>query len=625
MKNVYYKFFFVLFFLSSGWLVAQGNLIYDKVNERKENGTEFKINNAVFSPSTKNETVLNEFLQPEKVSFLKYNLKIENLKDKNLAVEILIEDKWVTLDLMEVPESFYNYEVIYSNGNHHIGSRNYQRHYRGVIRNDPMSLVALSFFEHNIAGIISNKQGNYNIGLIQNSEQIIIYNDKNLKQNSSIQCYTLEDNLNEYKSKVVLPNLPENTANVDNCVTFHYETAYDMSQNIDRVEDYVTALHNQVAMLYENENITTSISHIKIWNIQDPMTNEGGVLNDFLYNFQKLFEPPNPSPLYGTFGILLTYKNLGGGMAGAINVTGICRNDVKERVAIATGLENEIQSFPNYSRGVKVVTHEFGHLMGSHHTHACVWGPNKNTQIDDCGNLSGGGICYDYQNPILPAEGGTIMSYCDGIPVGINFNLGFGLEPGNLIRNNVANADGCLDTCTVCHYDLILTVDVFEPEKHYKTGENSITAKNIIHNGAEANYDAGNLVILSPGFHAKSGSQFRAYIEGCMSGTTGVLKNQAEPINSYPYIDNSTIMQTAKKLLKIYPNPTNGYLTIESNKAIATWEISNQFGNIHNQGMVTKEDIHQVEINLSSFPTGIYFIKTIFKDGEMVMKNIIKK
>jgi len=38
------------------------------------------------------------------------------------------------------------------------------------------------------------------------------------------------------------------------------------------------------------------------------------------------------------------------------------------------------------------------------------------------------------------------MSYCANLSVGVNFNLGFGLQPGNVIRNRVANAN-CLCEC----------------------------------------------------------------------------------------------------------------------------------------------------------------------------------
>jgi hypothetical protein len=83
-----------------------------------------------------------------------------------------------------------------------------------------------------------------------------------------------------------------------------------------------------------------------------------------------------------------------------------------------------------------------GHLMGSPHTHACFWNGN-NTAIDGCAGYTedhGYGTC---PVPGNPPNGGTIMSYCDGVPgVGVNFNNGFGPQPGELIRSRVAGA-GC--------------------------------------------------------------------------------------------------------------------------------------------------------------------------------------
>ena len=58
-----------------------------------------------------------------------------------------------------------------------------------------------------------------------------------------------------------------------------------------------------------------------------------------------------------------------------------------------------------------VVTHEQGHLMGSRHTHACVWNGN-NTAIDGCGPAAGYGYEGSCSGAPIPSGGGTIMSYC---------------------------------------------------------------------------------------------------------------------------------------------------------------------------------------------------------------------
>jgi hypothetical protein len=105
----------------------------------------------------------------------------------------------------------------------------------------------------------------------------------------------------------------------------------------------------------------------------------------------------------------------------------------------------------DYNWAVSVATHEIGHVLGSHHTHDCVWN-NNDTQIDDCGNqhatedgdnTTSANSCYDPNSKILPDEG-TIMSYCHQYPddlfsdgIGISFALGFGVQPGDRIRHRV--------------------------------------------------------------------------------------------------------------------------------------------------------------------------------------------
>src|SRR5204862_2346878 len=95
---------------------------------------------------------------------------------------------------------------------------------------------------------------------------------------------------------------------------------------------------------------------------------------------------------------------------------------------------------------VEVVTHEQGHLMSSQHTHACAWNGNG-TAIDGCGPAAG----YPYEGSCsgapIPSNGGTIMSYCHLLNVGINFTLGFGPQPKNAILNVINNAS-CLTSCT---------------------------------------------------------------------------------------------------------------------------------------------------------------------------------
>ncbi|MEL6277189.1 MAG: M12 family metallo-peptidase, partial [Bacteroidota bacterium] len=107
-------------------------------------------------------------------------------------------------------------------------------------------------------------------------------------------------------------------------------------------------------------------------------------------------------------------------------------------------IQGSYAQVPTYSWSVNVLAHEMGHNLGSRHTHDCIWN-NNNTPIDGCGPAA------NYSTPCtpgpLPTNGGTVMSYCHLLGnIGINFNNGFGQQPGDLIRANIANAS-CLTNC----------------------------------------------------------------------------------------------------------------------------------------------------------------------------------
>ena len=138
-----------------------------------------------------------------------------------------------------------------------------------------------------------------------------------------------------------------------------------------------------------------------------------------------------------------------GGLGGlAADINALCSDANKYAYA---DVNYGYNSFPTYSWTVNTITHEFGHLLGSQHTHACVWNTFNLTAIDGCGPTYGA----NYNPPIIyegscsgapiPTGGGTIMSYCHLGAVGINFNNGFGSQPAARIQNRIENAS-CLGT-----------------------------------------------------------------------------------------------------------------------------------------------------------------------------------
>ena len=95
--------------------------------------------------------------------------------------------------------------------------------------------------------------------------------------------------------------------------------------------------------------------------------------------------------------------------------------------------------------------HEMGHLLGAHHTKWCGWkltsNPDTYGTLDSCGVIEG--TCP--QGPATGSGGATIMSYCvtDYITNYVNYNNGFGLLPGNAIRNFIDQTT-CLLNCSDC-------------------------------------------------------------------------------------------------------------------------------------------------------------------------------
>jgi hypothetical protein len=208
-------------------------------------------------------------------------------------------------------------------------------------------------------------------------------------------------------------------------VNVYFECDYAFYQskgsNISTLTDYVIGFFNQVATLYANEDVAIQVSEIFAWTVPDPyvaLTSPSAIMAAFRTNRGTNFN--------GHLAHFLTTRNVGGGIA---YVNTVCNKAYAYGVSrIYTTYSN----FPTYSWTVNVVAHELGHNLGSPHTHSCSWpgGPIDNCQPPE-------GTCSPGPAPI---GGGTVMSYCHTVSAGINFNKGFGILPGNLIRSTVLNA-----------------------------------------------------------------------------------------------------------------------------------------------------------------------------------------
>ncbi|MEL6659832.1 MAG: M12 family metallo-peptidase [Bacteroidota bacterium] len=302
-------------------------------------------------------------------------------------------------------------------------------YYHGTLNGDPTSLVAISVFDKEIHGIISTEYGNYVIGKIDGATNNahVIYNDRELLSTRELDCGTPDDGRVYHPSE--LEYEPSHDRAVGDCIRVYIEIDDDIVSNkggVTGATNYITGAFNESITLYANESLEMGISEIKAWDTPAPYS--GSSSGAMLSSYQS-----NTGSFNGDLSHLVSYQASGGVAAG---FSGIC-NSNPDNSKCFSSIDASYATVPNYSYTIMVITHEMGHLIGSRHTHACVWNGNG-TAIDGCAGFVEGSCAL----PGSPPSGGTIMSYCH-VATGIDFTQGFGPQPGNVIRNTVANAS-CL-------------------------------------------------------------------------------------------------------------------------------------------------------------------------------------
>ncbi len=303
-------------------------------------------------------------------------------------------------------------------------------HYKGIVEGMPSSVVALSVFEDQIMAVITTDEGNFVLGAIKGNREraYVFYNDKHLDRKSDFICGTADDGLG-YTQAQLRP--VSHNRDAGDCVRLYIEIDDDIVTDKGGAipaTNFITALYNQSFVLYNNEGITMMINQIKAWTSNSPYI--GSTSAAMLSSYQA-----NTGSFNGNLSPLVSYTASGGIAAG---FNGIC-NSNPDLSKCFCSIAPTYSNVPTYSWSAMVITHEMGHLLGSHHTHACVWNGN-NTAIDGCAGAVEGSCPL----PPNPAAGGTIMSYCHLQSCGINLSFGFGPQPGNIIRNTVNAAGNCL-------------------------------------------------------------------------------------------------------------------------------------------------------------------------------------
>ena len=363
--------------------------------------------------------------------------RIMNLRTKNLLFEIpLGSGKLVELELTEakVFSDDFSVNVLSDNGTVPV---NYKPglFYRGIVKGDNSSIAAVSLFDNSVMGVVSTKDGNFNLGPAEGgvNDTYIYYNDRDLSIKNDFKC-----GVEDIDSKLIKPAIKTSGIINDNPagrlpVKIYFEADYqtyvNKGFNTTNVSNYISGFFNSVALIYQNEYLPVQISTINVWSTPDPYMN----LTDS-YRILLRFGGRIKDNFTGDLAQLVSTRQEGfGGIAWVRTICGNFNpNDSSGRFSFS-GIDTNYYYYPTYSWTINVVTHELGHSFGSMHTHACWWPVNSGVigPIDSCYYAEGG--CFQGTKPAI----GTIMSYCHlQTQAGgyVDLRLGFGSMPGDTIR-----------------------------------------------------------------------------------------------------------------------------------------------------------------------------------------------
>lgn len=363
------------------------------------------------------------------------------IKDKPQVIEISFPfqgNKNVTVELYKNQILTNDFKVNTNKGE--ITNYTPGVYYQGIVKGDDSSVVAFSFFDNDIVGVTSTSElGNVILGKAKNSNDFVSYSESKLTGANPFICGV--DELKENKSQKISHNpATVKKALTENCVRLYYEICYTPYQNngsnITTTTNWITAIHNNIATLYSNDDIRTALNEVFIWTTPDPYTaGYSANLSNFRVN-RPVFNGDLAHLINAPATTSVAYLN---SLCGA------------NRYAYS-GISQTYNNVPVYSWTIQAMTHEMGHALGSPHTHSCSWNGNS-TAIDGCGPQIG--YSEGCTGPIPSSTvKGSIMSYCHLVSgVGISFNNGFGPQPAALIRNTVDSkaclGQNCITPCAI--------------------------------------------------------------------------------------------------------------------------------------------------------------------------------
>lgn len=360
-----------------------------------------------------------------------------------LQLSVPFEGSSLTLDLEKVTITAPGFSVIEAlpGGGRRTIAYEQGVFYQGHINGNTATMATISLVGEQVIGVMADGRSNIILGAIENNgiptNEYSLYRESSLSVANPVAC-----GVQDIDIPSTAPGTPAARGNaVNEPVEIYFECDnrfyIDKGSNTVNVINYVLGFFNNVALLYDNEDIKVQVSNILVWTTPDPEANLF-TTSTMLPAFRDRMDVTS---WVGDYAHLLSTRSIGGGIAYVL--VNPCNTERRFRTAVS-GVNNTYTGFPTYSWTVQVVTHELGHNFGSNHTQWCGW---VGGALDNCvatepfpANTT---ACP--RGP-APVNGGTIMSYCHLTGNGINFSNGFGTQPGNRIRE-VLSAAACFGTC----------------------------------------------------------------------------------------------------------------------------------------------------------------------------------
>ena len=141
--------------------------------------------------------------------------------------------------------------------------------------------------------------------------------------------------------------------------------------------------------------------------------------------------------------------------------------------------------------------------------------------------------------------------------------------------------------------------------------------------GVTCNMKAGGGIILKPGFKAKQGSQFKARHVPSNCSSENELRIYPD-VPGNPVLENSPTKDLFS--ISVNPNPGSGIFLVSTNQTSAenktiSFELFNSGG--LRVFLFTAQEGQTMEINLSEFSTGLYFLSGVSSSGERASCKIL--